>query len=171
MPAFDPPPALLEALTAAKRPFLCTHIYPDGDALGSSVALARILRHRGADPTVLLTHPVPEMLAGTDREGLAEVIPGEPTEAQRARIAAADAIIVLDTSDPDRLGRMRPPVDENPAPKLLIDHHICEDPSVFDVAWSVTESPSTGNLVPVSYTHLTLPTRSCKCISRWSPYD
>ena len=28
----------------------------------------------------------------------------------------------------------------------------------------------TNNLTPVSYTHLTLPTRSIKCRSRWSPY-
>ena len=28
----------------------------------------------------------------------------------------------------------------------------------------------TNNQTPVSYTHLTLPTISCRCRSRWSPY-
>lgn len=147
-PPFSPPPALLDALRAARRPFLCTHIYPDGDALGSTVALARILRDRtGAEPTVLLTHEVPEKILAADADRIATVIPGEPTDEQRATIAAADTIVVLDTSDPDRLGRLADPVFASDAPKVLVDHHICEDPDRFDVAWSVTESPSTGNLV------------------------
>jgi phosphoesterase RecJ-like protein len=144
---FEPPGRLIEPLLAARRPFLCTHIYPDGDALGSTVALSRILRARGAAPSILLTHPVPEKLSAADREGIAAVLDGEPTAAQSALVAAADAIVVLDTSDPDRLGRLEGPVFASAAPKLLIDHHICPDPSIFDVAWSVPESPSTGNLV------------------------
>ena len=147
LPPFSPPRELLAALRECQRPFLCTHIYPDGDALGSTAALALALRSLGAEPTLLLTHPVPEKLLGADRGGLAAVIPGEPTDEQRAQIAAADRIFVLDTSEPDRLGRLREPVFASPAPKTLIDHHICEDRSIFDLAWSETESPSTGNLV------------------------
>ncbi len=148
MAPFEPPEELIIALRAARKPFLCTHIYPDGDAVGSTVALARILRARTrAEPTVLLTHPPPEKLAAADRQGVASVISGEPSPEQVALIAAADAIIVLDTSDPDRLGRLSESVFSSKAPKLLIDHHICEDPSIFDVPWSVPESPSTGNLV------------------------
>ncbi len=147
MSPFDPPRALLEALAGCRRPFLCTHIYPDGDALGSSVGLAQILRARGAEPTVLLTHPVPEKLACADRAQIASVIPGEPTAAQLAQIAEADLIVILDTSEPDRLGHLRKPVFASEAPRLLIDHHICDDPGIFDIAWSETESPSTGNLV------------------------
>ena len=148
MSNFEPPPPLLEALRAARRPVLCTHIYPDGDALGSTVALARVLgAQEGVEATVLLTHPVPDKLLAADSRGIAEVIPGEPTAAQRERIAGADRIIVLDTSEPERLGHLREPVFSSAAPRVLIDHHICEDPSIFDVAWSVPESPSTGSLV------------------------
>ena len=147
MSPFQPPAALLEALRTCRRPFLCTHIYPDGDALGSSVGLAQILRDHGADPAVLLTHPVPGKLACADPHGIATVIPGEPNEAQLARIAEADLIVILDTSEPDRLGRLREAVFASPAPRLLIDHHICDDPGIFDIAWSETTSPSTGNLV------------------------
>ena len=31
------------------------------------------------------------------------------------------------------------------------------------------DAAAISNTVPVSYTHLTLPTRSCQCRSRWSP--
>ena len=156
MSNFDPPADLLEALRGCRRPVIVTHIYPDGDALGSSVALARILRDRskeGADsaapvePTVLLTHPVPEKLASADPHGFATVIPGEPTDEQRRAIADADLIAILDTSAPDRLGRLEEAVFASAAPRVLIDHHICDDPSIFDIAWSVPESPSTGSLV------------------------
>jgi len=143
----SPPAALLEALRSARRPFLCTHIYPDGDALGSAVALSYILRRGGADPTVLLTHPVPEKLGVADREGIAEVISEELSEAQRETISSADLLVILDTSEPERLGRLREPVFAGNAPRVLIDHHICHDPEIFDVPWSVPESPSTGNMV------------------------
>ncbi len=142
-----PPAPLLEALRSARRPLLCTHIYPDGDALGSSVALSYILQRRGADPTVLLTHPVPAKLGVADREGIVEVISGEPSEAQREKIATADLLVVLDTSEPKRLGRLREQVFSSRAPRVLIDHHICRDPDIFEVPWSVPESPSTGNLI------------------------
>ena len=98
LPLFDPPSELLAAVRGCSRPFLCTHIYPDGDALGSTVALAHALRSFGADPALLLTHPVPEKLHGADRDRISAVIPGEPTAEQVERIAAADRIFILDTS-------------------------------------------------------------------------
>ena len=45
--------------------------------------------------------------------------------------------------------------------------------SLFERAAAAPESRIIGIEVktkPVSYTHLTLPTRSCQCRSRWSPY-
>ena len=44
------------------------------------------------------------------------------------------------------------------------DHYAGLKTSIINRKEGVVDS------IPVSYTHLTLPTKSCQCRSRWSPY-
>ncbi len=141
------PAGLLEALRATRQPLILTHIYPDGDALGSSVAMHRSLSQMGARPRTILTHAVPDKLRFIDHDGVAEVLDGKPDAAQLAVIEAADLIIVLDTSALDRLGHMREPVESTGTPLVCIDHHLEGDFDCFQEIWCEPGSPATGNLV------------------------
>ena len=58
-----PPPELVEALRSRDRFLLATHVNPDGDAIGSSIALAMALEQLGKKVTLLDKHPMPEQYA------------------------------------------------------------------------------------------------------------
>lgn len=145
--SYSPPAALLEHLRGCQRPILFSHIHPDGDAVGSEIGLWRGLQSLGKEPRILNAHPAPEKFEFLDPEGAVEVVAPEELEKATAAFAQADLLVIMDTSDPDRLGHLGPIVTGSSLPKVCIDHHLCEDPSPFDVLWSETSSPSTGNLV------------------------
>ncbi|MEO8483829.1 MAG: DHH family phosphoesterase [Acidobacteriota bacterium] len=90
----------LEAVVAAIRErqsfILTSHAKPDGDAVGSSLALALALEHLGKQATVILKDPAPEpyrSFPSVDRI----------TIAARAT-TPADAVVVLECSELDRPG-------------------------------------------------------------------
>ncbi len=141
------PDPLLTALRATKNPLLLTHIYPDGDALGSAISIHRALQSLGATPRTILTHPVPAKLSFIDHHDEALVLAGEPTQEHVEMVENADLIIVVDTSEPDRLGHMKTLVDASSAPRICIDHHLGGDEDYFSQIWCENQSPSTGNLV------------------------
>jgi len=141
------PANLVNALENCQKPLILSHIYPDGDAMGSAVAVHRMLRSLGKSPRTILTHPVPEKLAFIDHDGVAEVLSENPDLDPEALVAAADLIVVVDTSAPDRLGLMEPAVTAAKIPKVCIDHHLEGATDYFAAIWCEPGSPATGNLV------------------------
>jgi phosphoesterase RecJ-like protein len=110
--------ALLER---ARLFVLVTHVNPDGDAIGSEVSLARALRGIGGEVRIVNQDAAPETLRWLEDEG-----PGsEAYDPGRhdGLLDAADAIVLLDNSAPDRLGRMESPVRARATKTFCIDHH------------------------------------------------
>ncbi|GMV65826.1 MAG: bifunctional oligoribonuclease/PAP phosphatase NrnA [Candidatus Omnitrophica bacterium] len=94
-----------------------THVNPDCDALGSAIAMAKMLRGRRKQARVINSDPTPQRFAFADphREILVfgdEVKP-EPDE----------AVIVVDVGDLKRLGRVGDFLSQNPRPFACVDHH------------------------------------------------
>ena len=140
-----PPPELIDALRGCQRPLLTTHIYPDGDGIGSELALARVLGELGKDVRILNMHPAPEKFDFLDPGGQIEVV--EPELDIASRLADRDLVVILDTSEPDRIGLLKDEVFRAESPKICIDHHLCRHQGSFDVLWSEPTAPSTGNMV------------------------
>ncbi|MGE3163469.1 MAG: bifunctional oligoribonuclease/PAP phosphatase NrnA [Planctomycetota bacterium] len=138
------PAGLVSALRKCRRPTVFAHVNPDGDAVGSELAMAYGFRSLGAAPRVLAATSVADRFGFLDPGGLIEVVPeGESTDA----IGQADLILILDTSEPARIGHFQAEAWARPVPRCVVDHHLCEAPEVFDEAWIDTCSPSTGNLI------------------------
>ena len=55
---------LAALLRGARRPFVTTHFKPDGDALGSALALGRALRALGAEVDVAVAGPIDRSILG-----------------------------------------------------------------------------------------------------------
>jgi phosphoesterase RecJ-like protein len=98
-------------LDSAQRPAVVSHVRPDGDAVGSLLAVSEALRSVGKEATPVLVSGVPR--AFTFLEGAASVqtrLPEDP-----------DLLIAVDCSDFERTGltfeRLPRPIDVN------IDHH------------------------------------------------
>ena len=136
--------AALDFLRAHERFVLTTHIGPDGDALGSQLALGHFLRALGKEVTLLNADPAPYNLDWLP--GHADVQVFDQRLEQVTALAEADAVVVLDTNDEQRLGRVGPSVRRSGAATLLIDHHT-EPERWFDHAFVRQTASATGELV------------------------
>jgi nanoRNase/pAp phosphatase (c-di-AMP/oligoRNAs hydrolase) len=90
---------VLDEIHTAQRFCLVTHEHPDGDALGSLVAMHRVLRALGKDSVMLMAadeFPLPYEYRFFDLEGLSTVPPAEITP------QVADALYVALVTDTGR---------------------------------------------------------------------
>ena len=113
--------AFHEFLARHQHFLLTTHINPDGDGLGSEVALALWLQAQGKTVRVLNDSAVPTAFVFLTRDHPMEVF--EPELAEE-RFTGADALIVLDTSNRQRIGRLAPLLDRHVIPIAVVDHHV-----------------------------------------------
>ena len=135
---------VLALLREKQRFIITTHVRPDGDAIGSQLALGLFLQKLGKDVALVNSDPAPDNLAWLPGLDAIEVFTGKL--AQRRRIAEADAILVVDTNTLERLGKVGKAVAGSPAAKVLIDHHT-EPETWFDLAYARDTASSTGELV------------------------
>lgn len=99
---------------------LTTHVQPDGDGIGSEVALAHHLWSQGKDVTILNPHATPRRFRFLDPDP--PILAYDP-ETAYTLLSAADLLVVLDISVPERLGKLEPHVVEHAPDTLVIDHH------------------------------------------------
>jgi len=114
---------------------LTAHVQPDGDCLGSMLALYHYLVSIGKDV---------KMILDDDISGLYTFLPGyEMIKAPTNDILSADILIILDASDLERIGKVREHVD---APILNIDHHV-SNKKFADYCYIDTQVAATGEIV------------------------
>ena len=137
--------ALRCAIARNSKFVVAAHKNPDGDAVGSSLAMMLYLRSMGKEACVVLPNAFPEFLRWLPAAG--EVLFYDAhKEAADAAIAAADAIFCLDFNSLPRLGDMGDAVAASRGEKILVDHHLHPDDG-FSVAVSHPEACSTSELV------------------------
>lgn len=123
---------------------ISTHLKPDGDAIGSQLALGAYLESKGKSVLMLNSDDVSHNLEWIRDSNRAKVFDG--SLAQRETIEAADAIVVVDTNSKNRLGILGETLANSSATKLLIDHHPAPEPW-FDLAYRRENVSSTGQLI------------------------
>lgn len=117
---FDGVTRLIEA---ADTIAICAHTSPDGDALGSGLALAELIERTWPGKRVA------SLLADTEEvPRIYRFLPGsERLTAASAYDGAPDLFICVDLSQPSRLNEAQP-VLERSARTAVLDHHPCEEP-------------------------------------------
>ncbi len=136
---------VIQALHGCQRIVITTHIRPDGDAIGSQLALALFLRKLGKQVEMINTDGVPDTLEWM--EGAETIAVFEGTFEQRYALAHAETIIVVDLNALHRLGPVLSDlVRESEAVKVLIDHH-CRPEPWHDVALIRDSAAASGELV------------------------
>lgn len=98
--------------------FIAAHISPDGDCVGSQLALAHALRSMGKQVTLALDDKIPDNLNFLD--GYKEIAPREP--------GAQELFIYVDGSDSRRYGKALNREKIGVRPVILIDHHATNEP-------------------------------------------
>ncbi len=97
-------------IQAAQRVLVTSHVRPDGDAIGSSLALALALLDAGKQVQVVLSDGVPASF---------RQLPGADLVRTKAE-GEFDLIVSVDCSDLKRIGDA---LDGYRAPDIIIDHH------------------------------------------------
>ncbi len=132
-----------KALLESENLIICTHEKPDGDAIGSSLALYNYAISIGKKVNIILNNPAPPNL---------EFLPGAGSMAvyDESRdghlFDEADAIFILDVNDLPRLNDVGRAIMKSSAKKVVIDHH--ENPQSFaDVHCIDTTATATGEIL------------------------
>ncbi len=136
--------ALREILTAKEQQniVVIAHTNPDGDALGSTLAWARVLRTQGHTVQCISPNRYPYFMEWMEGIGDYIIHKLDPERAEAA-ISAADVIFCMDFNTTTRLEALGVALDANDtARRVLIDHHLSPDTS-FDVIFSYPEESST----------------------------
>ena len=111
-----------EKIRAANKILITAHVQPDGDAIGSTLALMQMLRSIGKSAQIFIDDTVRKNLHALPHfEEIRRPKDGEKFD--------ADLMIVLATS-PDRIGNVKNLTD---APVLNIDHHVTNKNDLGDL--------------------------------------
>lgn len=104
---------LEELITGSQTFFLAGHLNPDGDTIGSMLAIASVLKRLGKKVRLFSQDPVPENL---------RFLPHVSSIRSRPPTARFDAAILLECSTPARGGNLEP-VLKRCGKVVNIDHH------------------------------------------------
>jgi phosphoesterase RecJ-like protein len=108
-----------------KKSFVVTtHVNPDGDGIGSEVALASYLKKRGKHVSIINHSETPPNYTFLDPKN--EILHFD-SSLHSETVRHADVIFILDANQLSRLRSMEPYVKESKAVKICIDHHLDKD--------------------------------------------
>jgi len=116
---------LADLIETHDRFLVTTHVRPDGDALGSEVGMAGLLRQKGKDVRVVNASPTPPRYDFLDPE--ARLFERFGSSVKPAELADREVAIILDLSAWNQLGDMADTIRRFPGRRVVIDHHVSED--------------------------------------------
>lgn len=149
---------LATRVDSAERILLVTHVKPDGDAIGSLLGMANMLRARGKAPVPAVDGGVPIFL---------KFVPGAEQVVSSVPALEFDLMISLDASDEERTGeagkygRAHAPfvvnIDHHPTNTMFGDLHLVVPEAVsttevlydgfWSLGWPIAESIATPLMV------------------------
>ena len=132
-----PPDGIISTLKKANRLLLVTHIHPDGDALGSQLALGDVLRSLGKEVCLFGEEPVSHLY---------DFLPGSSAlTTMLPETDNFDCAVALDCGDRFRLGNEMDTI-LRVSPFVVIDHHAGHK-EFGDLRWIDDKRASTGEMV------------------------
>lgn len=136
---------VISAIKSSERVVLTTHKIPDGDALGSEIALYYYLKGIGKNVTII-NHSRTPLNLGFIENGLVNVYEENETR-NLSTINEADLLILSDTNRYERAGLSGEKFMEASAVKICIDHHMDLNKKLFNITLTDEGSPSTCQIL------------------------
>lgn len=133
-------------ISQGKKITLTTHTNPDGDAIGSSLAVFHYLKAKGANVTAVVPNKFPSFLHWLSASNEMVIFESDSKNAKKA-LTEADLIFCLDYNSISRVGAVSEDLKRTKAKKILIDHHISPELESFDYLISDINASSTCELV------------------------
>ena len=134
-----------QLISEANRIVILTHMSPDGDAMGSSLAMRLFLEAQGKCVNVIVPNAFPDFLAWLPKAN-EDIIYEKHREEADALLEQAELVICTDFNDPKRIGSLGEKMLSLSCKKMMIDHHLF--PADFpNLTISYPACPSTCELV------------------------
>lgn len=130
----------------ASKIVITAHKSPDGDSIGSSIALLEYIHTLGKDALICHPDPSPTFLNWLPKTENILNFEKQSEEVKHA-LNEADLVFCLDYNHPSRVGKeMQPYLENATGIKIMIDHHL--DPFEFvDILVSKPQTGSTCELI------------------------
>jgi phosphoesterase RecJ-like protein len=135
---------ILNSIDSKDNFILTSHVNPDGDSIGSELALYYFLKNKGKRAKIINYSSTPDNYVFLDKN---KVIEKFDENIHKTSIYEAEVIFILDTNEYSRVKTMAPFIKESTALKICIDHHLGFEKNGFDHIYSDIESPSTGEIL------------------------
>jgi phosphoesterase RecJ-like protein len=140
-----------EMIGKARKIVIVTHMAPDGDAMGSALAVYHDVSHQPSAFSIqkavdiIVPNAFPAFFNWMPGVEAIKIYEGNAAVCDKI-IAEADLFICTDFNDPKRIGPVGDKMMANGAPKILIDHHL--NPQDFaSVVFSYPEACSSCEIV------------------------
>jgi len=131
-------------LEQPQRVLLTSHENPDGDGTGAMLGLAHYLRFLGKDVRIVVSPELPHFLHSLDSEGWIEAFDPD----RHGDLGDwPEAWVLVDASEPQRLGVMHGAFQASKAVKVCLDHHMKETPQGFDQEFTDSTASASAELV------------------------
>jgi len=134
-----------KAIDKVDKIAIVVHVGPDGDAIGSSLALWHYLMTIEKEPTVIVPTAFPNFLSWMPGADKILVYQNEKEQADEV-LASAELIFALDFNAINRLDKMADAVIASTADKILVDHHLHPE-NFAKIIVSYPEISSTSELI------------------------
>ncbi len=125
---------IAQTLKRARAAVVLTHAKPDGDAVGSTLAIARTLALCRIDAEVWYVGPQPkwlgELAGSTPRREFAPMQANEPVDGRGWSAPTPDLAVIVDTGSWQQLAEMRSWLEGKAKQTVIIDHHSHGDPEI-----------------------------------------
>lgn len=132
-------------LAARDKILLTTHENPDGDGTGAMLGLAHYLRSLGKAVRIVVVPKVPANLRFLDPEGWLEAF--DPAGRHRELASWPEVWLLVDASEPARMGPLLAAFTASKAVKVCLDHHLKEAPQGFDEEFTDSSASASAELV------------------------
>ena len=135
---------LNQRIKSSKRIVLSTHQNPDGDGLGSAVAMFHYISTLGIDCKILHISEFPNGLGFLNKKEIIETY----NEANHdSWLCEADLALIFDVGDYKRLGAVGQKIDENNIYAVNIDHHPDLKNASFNESYINLNAAATGEMI------------------------
>ena len=135
--------AVADIINKADSVVLSTHREPDGDGLGSEMAMYYALKHLGKNVRILNLDPTPpryNFLKHSDKI--------ENTREKHKSLGQTDLALIFDTCDPDHVGSLFSEFEDKCKHIIFVDHHISKDKNYEKVSFLINKNAaSSGEVV------------------------
>lgn len=132
---------LKSELSSPRKIVLIGHVSPDGDALGSTLALSSVLRKQGHTTKVIYPTPYPPSFDFLEGASKAIIAKNSHDEACRL-LEEAEVIFLMDFNEPKRVEQLEQPLIASKAFKVMIDHHL-HPSDIVDICFSYPQKAAT----------------------------